>query len=259
MLRRIDALSCRNALRPLPPLWKSLFTAVMFILSYMVHPALQLIICLWMMYWCTHHARIPRRAYGLLFGTALFFFALSLPPLLVELGRPADGEAILHLPLSGQLQLYITAEGLCRAGLLLTRVMACLSCSLFLILTTPFGELLQVLHRLRLPQIVLELMLVMYRFLFLLSDTAHGLLLARRLRGGGRRITLRETAGMGGALLAGTMRRYRGFAQGLAVRGYTGEIALPPAEPRVLPRGLALRAGAGILLLLLAQLWLLQA
>ncbi|WP_187355335.1 cobalt ECF transporter T component CbiQ ['Paenibacillus yunnanensis' Narsing Rao et al. 2020] len=259
MLRRIDDLSYRNALRAVPPLWKSLFTAVMLVLSYTLHPALQLVICGWMMHWCLRHAGIPLRAYGMLFGTALLFYALSLPALLVELGQPGNAGTAMGLPLTGGLQLYVTAEGVSRAGLLLARVMACLSCFLFLMLTTPFMELLQVLRRLRLPQLVLELMLVTYRFLFLLSDTAHGLLLARRLRGGGRRITLKETAGLGSALLAGAMRRYRGLAQGMTVRGYTGEIALPPAEQRKLPSGLAARAAAGIAVLLVAQLWLLPA
>ncbi|MFD1908553.1 CbiQ family ECF transporter T component [Paenibacillus rhizoplanae] len=89
--------------------------------------------------------------------------------------------------------------------------------------TTPFSELLQVLRRLRMPQIVLELMLIMYRFLFLLSDAAHGLLLARRLRGGrrGYKAMLRETAAMAGALFGNTMHRYYGLSQGLLARGFT--------------------------------------
>ncbi|MBW4085455.1 cobalt ECF transporter T component CbiQ [Paenibacillus sp. S150] len=259
MIRRIDALSYSNALRQLSPMWKTLFAAVMFVLSYMLHPALQVLIALWMMLWCLGYAKIPLRAYGLLFGTALLFYGLSLPALLVELGRPAAGGAVLSLRLPGTERfLYITRAGELRAALLLARVSACLACCFFMMLTTPFGELLQVLRRLRMPQIVLELMLIMYRFLFLLNDAAHGLLLARRLRGGRRGFMskLRETAGMAASLFASTMHRYYGLSQGLMTRGFTGEILLPPYAARTVPRRFAIEAYAGITLLLLAQLWM---
>lgn len=130
-----------------------------------------------------------------------------------------------------------------------------MSCFFFLMFTTPFSELLQVLRRLRMPQIVLELMLIMYRFLFLLSDAAHGLLLARRLRGGrrGYKARLRETAAMAGALFGNTMHRYYGLSQGLLARGFTDEIILPPYTARPVPRRYSIQAYAGIALLLLAE------
>ncbi|MEF2967359.1 cobalt ECF transporter T component CbiQ [Paenibacillus sp. M1] len=259
MLRRIDALSYSNALRHLSPLWKSLFAVVMFILSYSLHPVLQVIIFFWMMLWCIHFAKIPARTYGSLLCTALLFFVLSLPAVLVELGRPEASDAVLALKLPASEQsLYVMAAGIRRAGKLLARVIACLSCFFFLILTTPFGELLQVLRKLRLPEIVLELMLIMYRFLFLLSDTVHGMLLAGRLRGGKRGFwaRMREMAGMGSALFANTMRRYDGLSKGLLTRGYTGQIVLPPYEPRTVPGKIAASAYIGIALMLLAELWI---
>ncbi|KAI7253812.1 hypothetical protein KC345_g11325, partial [Hortaea werneckii] len=190
--------------------------------------------------------------------TALLFYALSVPALLVEFGHPAAGEAGVFRISESHIPLYITAAGLQRAGELLARVAACMSCFFFLMFTTPFSELLQVLRRLRMPQIVLELMLIMYRFLFLLNDAAHGLMLARRLRGGrrGYKARLLETAAMAGALFGNTMHRYYGLSHGLLTRGFTGEIILPPYAARLVPRRYTARAYAGIALLLLAQLWL---
>ncbi|ASA20037.1 cobalt ECF transporter T component CbiQ [Paenibacillus donghaensis] len=259
MIRRIDAISYANGFRQLSPLWKSLFAAVMFILSYLLHPFLQLTICLWIAVWCLLYARIPVRAYVMLLGMALLFYVLSLPALLLEIGHPAAGQAWITFPLPlTSLTVYITAGGVLRGGLLLARLAACLSCLLFVIFTTPFTELLLVLRRLRVPQLVLELMLIMYRFLFLLSDSAHGMLLARRLRGGSRgfRATIREAGSMGGALLGQTMRRYRGLSQGLAARGFTGEIPLPPYSGGPVPLRYRVEGCSGIAVLLLAQLWM---
>lgn len=258
MIRRIDVLSYNNALRQLSPLWKSSFAALMFLLSYTVDPVLQIVITLWMMSWCILDAKIPVRAYGLLFGTALLFYALSVPALLVEFGRPAAGEAGVFRISESHIPMYISAAGLQQAGVLLARVAACMSCFFFLMFTTPFSELLQVLRRLHMPQIVLELMLIMYRFLFLLTDAAHGLMLARRLRGGrrGYRARLRETAAMAAALFGNTMHRYYGLSHGLLARGFTGEIILPPYKACPVPRRYTARAYSGIALLLLVQLWL---
>ncbi|MEK5466949.1 CbiQ family ECF transporter T component [Paenibacillus sp. FSL R7-0210] len=95
----------------------------------------------------------------------------------------------------------------------------------------------------------------MYRFLFLLSDAAHGLLLARRLRGGrrGYKARMRETAAMAGALFGNTMHRYYGLSQGLLARGFTDEIILPPYTAHPVPRRYTIQAYAGIALLLLAE------
>ncbi|WP_379133132.1 cobalt ECF transporter T component CbiQ [Paenibacillus sp. sgz500958] len=259
MIRRIDALAYSNRFRQVSPMWKSMFAASMFLLSYILHPALQLVIALWMIVWSVGYARIPVRAYGMLLGAALLFYGMSLPALLIEVGSPSSGEAVISIALPGTAQAaYISFDGLFTAGLLLSRMAACLTCMFFIIFTTPFAELLQVLRRLRVPQIVLELMLIMYRFLFLLSDTAHGMLLARKLRGGRRgfAMKLKETAGMAGGLFAKTMHRYHGLSQGLETRGFTGEIILPPYKARLVPRRYRIEAYSGILLLLLVQLFI---
>ncbi|MFD2876303.1 hypothetical protein ACFTAO_10620 [Paenibacillus rhizoplanae] len=67
----------------------------------------------------------------MLFGTALLFYALSVPALLVEFGHPAAGEGGIF-PLPGlNLPVYVTAAGLQRAGELLARISACMSCFFF--------------------------------------------------------------------------------------------------------------------------------
>ncbi|MNJ03225.1 hypothetical protein D3C73_1634590 [compost metagenome] len=62
---------------------------------------------------------------------------------------------------------------------------------------------------------------------------------------------------MAASLFANTMHRYYGLSQGLATRGFTGEILLPPYVKREVPRRFALEAYAGIVLLAAAQLWML--
>ncbi|MEK8129533.1 cobalt ECF transporter T component CbiQ [Paenibacillus filicis] len=216
MIRRIDAYAYNNGLRAVSPLWKAGFAAVLFVLSYLAHPLVQAAVFVWMFVWIVGHARIPFRFYAALLAVALLFYAASLPALVLELDSTGG--------------LYISETGLIRAAGLLTRTAACFATLAFLILTTPVSGLFQVLDKLRMPRLVIELMLITYRFIFLFADTAQELYQAQQARGGqsGFRGRIRDTAVLVGRLFAKTVQRYRGLAHGLASRGFTGDIRLSP-------------------------------
>ncbi|WP_240491804.1 CbiQ family ECF transporter T component, partial [Acinetobacter baumannii] len=57
-------------------------------------------------------------------------------------------------------------EGAQRAGVLFMRSLASVSCLYFILLTVPFTELLAVLRRMKMPVLLTDLLLVMYRFVF---------------------------------------------------------------------------------------------
>ncbi|MFB5674829.1 cobalt ECF transporter T component CbiQ [Paenibacillus terreus] len=252
MLRRIDSLSYSGAFSGCSPLWKSCFAGVMFGMAYIGHPPVQLAVWIWLVLWTVRYGGIPWKPYASLTAASLLFYMLSLPALLIEIAPvPAQGTVLAGW---GNHVLLITPEAAVRAEQLLLRVGACLSCFMFLILTTPFAGLLKVMEKLRLPAVVVELMMIMYRFLFLLGDTASGMMLARRLRGGGRgfRAAVSDTASLTCRLFAKTMERYRGAAVGYTVRGYEGTIRMGPDASLPMPAryraegwiGAALLAGA---------------
>ncbi len=109
--------------------------------------------------------------------------------------------------------------------MILPRSLACVSSLLFLLCTVPFTELLQTMRQLGVPAILTELLLLMYRFVFILLKTVWELSLAQQARGGYRTWgrALHSSSLLVGQLLKRTLQRYQEFSLGVAARGFTGE------------------------------------
>ncbi|MCZ8522824.1 MULTISPECIES: cobalt ECF transporter T component CbiQ [Paenibacillus] len=257
MIRQIDTISYTNRMQDVSPLWKCGLAAGLLLFSYEAHAPVQLLIILWMVHWTVRHARVPLFFYLTLLGSACLFYAASLPALVIEFapaGSPGTGArwTLAALP---SWTVYFTESGLQTAGSLFLRMLSGLCCMFFLMLTTPFPKLLLVLRTLRVPSLVLELMQIMYRFLFLLTDTAQQLYTAQQARGGqyGFRRRLQDTAVLVFRLFGRTMERYRGLSHGLASRGYTGEILPAPVRGTPLPARYRREAVLGAVLLCTAE------
>ncbi|MCK9152407.1 cobalt ECF transporter T component CbiQ [Methanobacterium alcaliphilum] len=73
------------------------------------------------------------------------------------------GEPILEL---GIFNLAISADGFELGLLVFTRIMGGFSCMAFLSLTTPMTELFSVLESFKIPKVVIEIAMMMYRYIF---------------------------------------------------------------------------------------------
>ncbi|WP_248925936.1 cobalt ECF transporter T component CbiQ [Paenibacillus hamazuiensis] len=260
MIKIIDTLSYKNKLRNVSPLWKCTFAALLFILSYLSHPFVQFAIMSWMCIWTVIYARIPVKYYFVLIGVPCLFYAASLPAIILEI-EPL-GEA---LPMASKSILFVIAHwavsvtetGIWKAGHLFARVAACLSCLTFVTLTIPTTELFQVLKKLRMPSLVLELMLIMYRFLFLLLDTASTMYKAQLTRGGHAnfRSKLTDMSVLIVRLFDKTMHRYKGLSYGLTARGFTEEIQMAPYAAKPMPPRYNWEGRIGIVILVLIEIW----
>jgi cobalt/nickel transport system permease protein len=262
MIKLIDSLSYKNKLRAVSPLWKSAFAAVLFILSYLAHPAVQLLITGWLLIWTVGYAKIPVSYYIRLIAAPCLFYAASLPAILIEFQRSIELSGLAH---SSTLLFsflhwtaFVTDNGLQTAVTLLMRILACLSCMTFIMLTTPVSELFQIMKKLRVPALVLEMMLIMYRFLFLLESTAYEMYTAQKSRGGqtGFKSRLNDTAILIVRLFAKSMQRYKGVAHGLMTRGFIHEIHMAPYQGKPVPSRFLWESCIGIFVLLLLEAWL---
>ena len=114
------------------------------------------------------------------------------------------------------------------------RAFAGLNCLLFLALTTPAADLTGGLRKLGVPAEIVEMALLMYRFVFLLTDTAEAMNAAQAARLG--HIDYRRHMTSLSLLIANLMPRAFARAQalevGLAARGWSGELrVLSPVRP----------------------------
>jgi cobalt/nickel transport system permease protein len=153
--------------------------------------------------------------------------------------------------------LYATRGSLELAGKLFLRTLSSVSCLFFILLTIPFAELLQVLRRLGLPAVLTELLLLVYRFIFVVLNTASQLWIAQKSRGGhsGFRNTIRDMGILVGQLFVRTMQRYRQMHDGMAARGFTEDFQVVSTRTYVRSRRFEREAVVGCALLAVLEWW----
>ncbi|WP_373537620.1 cobalt ECF transporter T component CbiQ [Microcoleus sp.] len=239
MNHQIDSLAYTNSLRGLPPSHKLSFAIALLILSLVSHVAVQLSIALWLTIWIVVYAGIPAKLYLRLLSVPLVFLLTSLPAL--AMGAVA-GDRIPEIQWDiwqgwgisiGTFYLYVSSTGIYQVSLLFARAFASTSCMYFILLTVPFTEILQILRQLRCPELVTELLLLMYRFIFSLLAIADELWTAQNSRCG-YRTWKRGMHSLGiliGQLLLRTLENYRQVSLTLASRGFNGELRVWNSYP----------------------------
>jgi cobalt/nickel transport system permease protein len=261
MHHQIDSLAYSNRLRSLPPEQKLGFAMALFGLGYLVPAVGQWAIAAWLAVWIVGYAGIPLAVYSKLLALPGSFLLLSLPALAVGVGwremvLTVQPDVLLGLPL-GPVYLYLSRQGIGQAAILLPRAIALTSCLYFILLTVPFVELMRVLRQVKCPSLITELLTLMYRFIFVLTDTAVELLTAQQSRLGYRswRTGMRSLGWLVGQLLQRTLENYRHISQGLASRGFAGDLKVwytrrHKANPRY-----TLEAVSGCVILLILAGW----
>lgn len=123
---------------------------------------------------------------------------------------------------------YITTSysSLFYAVQLILTALAAVSCLYFLSFTTPIPDILQVLEKLHCPKLLIELMLLIYRFIFVLLDTASALSTAQNCRLGNRnyKTSLKSFGMLGSILMIRAVERSNKLYSSMEARCYDGTI-----------------------------------
>ena len=164
---------------------------------------------------------------------ALPFILIALPTVFTKPGDP-----IFELSL-GLFTLTATADGAEFFAGVLIKSWASVTAAVVLTSTTPALRLLAALRALKIPQILVVVVMLMYRYLFVLVDEAERMLRSRAARsagvgrgsGGSVVWRARTAGGMAGSLFIRTMDRTERIYMAMLARGYDGTIRLREAPP----------------------------
>ncbi|MFM2062638.1 MAG: cobalt transporter component CbiQ [Cyanobacteriota bacterium] len=260
MSLKLDTLAYTNQLRQIPPTHKIIFAFTTLLLALFTHPLVQILLSLWMGIWTVVYAKIPLKIYLRLLIFASFFWLTSLPALIINMVNFANFSQIqkdlIYGLKFGTVYIYISHSGSVQALAIFCRAFAAISCLYFLMLTVPFTELLQTLRYLKFPAILTDLLLLMYRFIFILLKTANELWTAQNSRCGYRtwKIGMRSLAILIGQLLQRTLQQYHRFSLGLAARGMTEEFRVWHPQRYKLSKRYIIEAICGCLVLIVIEL-----
>lgn len=184
---------------------------------------------------CTALSGLTFRRYLRLCAIPLWFLLLGACTLAVNFS--AEAIAGWNLPLFGG-YLSVTQEGLIQALNLFLKSLAGVSCLLFLYVSTPVGDLLGLLDRMHAPPLLTELMLMMYRFIFILLGLSRRMTTAQQSRLGtsGFGASMRSLAALASSVFVAAFQKSAQIYDAMESRGYDGTIAftgeLPQADTK---------------------------
>lgn len=157
---------------------------------------------------------------------------------------------------TGQLAWGLAPDAAPRIAAVAGRALASLAALLLLVLTTPLPDLIGLLRRLRVPDVLLDLMVLCYRMLFVLAAAVHDTLTAQSARLGyaSLRHGRRSLGLLVGNLALQIWQRARALNQAALARNGGGSLRFLSPDYANARRDTLLAAGAGSALVLLAGL-----
>lgn len=131
-----------------------------------------------------------------------------------------------HVMELGIFNLAVTADGFNLGLLVFARMLGGFTCLAFLALTTPMSELFSVLRYVKIPQIVLELAMLMYRYIFVFLDEAINMYHSQETRLGysSLKTSFKSMGMLGSNLFIRTWVKGEQAYVAMESRGYTGQI-----------------------------------
>ena len=153
-------------------------------------------------------------------GIPLFAAVVVMPSLFMLPGVPV---VVLEVP---PIHLAITNNALASAALFVARVGASVSLTLLLVSTTRWTELLRALRVLKMPESIVVVLGMTYRYLFLFLHAANNLFLARASRTVGFTSGAEQrgwVAGAAATLMSRSMKMSGDVLMAMQARGFAGE------------------------------------
>jgi cobalt/nickel transport system permease protein len=162
---------------------------------------------------------------------------------------------LLSMPIAG-FWIGFSKLGMVQAGQLFFRVLGSVSCLYFLSLSTPMVSILSVLRRLKVPQLMIEMMSLVYRFIFVLLDTATTMFTAQNSRlGYNNWVTgYRSLGTLASTLFIRAYKRANDLFIALEARGYDGNLQVieEPSEKSFKLYILAIAVNVSLIMLALS-------
>jgi len=169
----IEAAAYSSSWRQVAPGAKAMFALAGVVAAFLAHsPGVALGVAALMSLVTLTGARVAPGLYLRVLLPPLGFLLLSSLSLLISLN--GDGQ--------GGLNWRLAPEALPRIAELSARSLAALSALLFLVLSTPLSDLIQLLRTLKIPEVLLDLMVLCYRMIFVFSEALRDTLTAQQAR-----------------------------------------------------------------------------
>jgi cobalt/nickel transport system permease protein len=254
----IDRYAYTNLIRAVDPAQKvGLSLAVLAICLVSNEPLVGLAAVVWMWGLAVWLARLSGWTFARVLFAEFLFFVLTTMGVAVSLSfsdpRPLADWAVQ----AGPVWLSTSRQGLDLAVHLVARALGATAAMNFLALTTPLVDLVELFRRWRVPGLLIDLMTIIYRFIFVLLDSLDRMYMAQDSRLGYHTSfyrTMTSAGLLGSRLFIDAYQRSQRLHTALESRGFEGELRVLPGRYKFDRKTL----GASLLVLIsLILVWIL--
>lgn len=221
----IDCYAYSNNLKPVHPAEKFLFALLGMILC-LTSPNIYspLIVLGLMTYGIIVKAGIPARTVANLMIVPLSFLFISILTITFSISSDPFGFAIAYTFPS--FTIGVRSADFITAARLFLKSLGAVSSLYFLALSTPMTEIISILHKLKVPAIITELMVLIYRFIFVFMETASTIRRAQSSRLGyiTMKSSYRSLSRLFSSLLGKVFVKSQDLYNAMGARCYSGEI-----------------------------------
>lgn len=229
----IDRYAYQNNLRDVDPAIKAGFAVVVLGLCLLLdEPRVALAALAWIWVLAVFVARLPTGAFTRILLAEGFFLALVTAGVAVSISLDDPGAINPWAWKAGFVWLSSNPESLDSAVHIITRALGATAAMNFLAMTTPMVDLVDLLRRWRIPVVLIDLMTVMYRFIFVLLESLNRMHAAQdsRLGYSSHRTSMNSAALLGSRLFIDAYQRSRRLQSSLDARAYDGELRVLPSR-----------------------------
>lgn len=167
--------------------------------------------------------KIPWKAYFHFITIPLVFLVFSSAAIALDVAAHPAGT--WNLPLHF-FYLCMTSKSLWMAANVFFKAAAGMSALCMMALSTPVHEIILVFRRMHFPELLVELMNLVYRYIFILFEAAYQMQTAAKARLGYQSFSrsLRSFAGIAGNLFLISLKKANTYYDALLARGYDGKL-----------------------------------
>ena len=168
-------------------------------------------------------AKIDFNNYLRLLKIPLYFLVLGILANLINISF--DSEALIYSINVFNVNIGVSNESLNTSIHTLFRSISCLTCVYFFVLTTPFNQLLFLFKNMHMPDTIIELTMLVYRFIFIFMEEVSDITKSQQLRFGyiNLKTSYKSMGLLGNLLYKRLMKRYEDMSTSLDMKLYDGK------------------------------------
>lgn len=221
----MDRYAYINRLKSVHPMEKCILSSGMLVIClWNTSPLIHLGAIAFMTFLAIAVARIPAKTYIQYLLLPMIFLITGVAGIAMTITR--NPALLLYGFAMGSWKIGVSPQGLDQAVLVFLRSYASVTCLYFLAFTTPMTDMMWVFRKLRMPTVLVELAMMIYRFIFVLMETASMIYISQECRLGYSTIKRSYTSlgQLASNLFVKAFYRAQELFTALTARGYTGSL-----------------------------------